>query len=378
MTSPAALTSAAIRQMANAFSASASATDRTERLIAVLQNSLNFHAAVVYQKRPASGEAPVFYSCGISPELAQHMTDRRLDPACVAGIESFINGVAAASKPRCSDLHGKICDTIDRLVWSAAFPVFCGSDADGVLILAWREHHELTTDQVELCETAATLIGVALRQDALIERETELATRRERARLARDIHDSATQAVTASVLYIEAADRALDTDPAAARASLGIAKRLTRETLAELRRSIWNLRSPLLQEGSFSDALDKIVQPLRSAGIACTVGVRGATSDIPANIGEAAISIAREAANNILQHSGAKTAEITLVVNPSSVLVSVTDDGAGMAEHVSDACFGLVGMEERAQSVGGSLRVSSCPGNGTRVEAYLPYGSVTD
>jgi signal transduction histidine kinase len=378
MTSPTALPSTVVRQMADAFSASISTKDRTERLVAVLQNSIDFHAAVVYQRRPASGEAPVIYPCGISPELAQHMADRRLDPACVAGIESFINGVAVAGKPRLSDLRGTVYHTLGRLVWSASFPVFCGPDFVGVLIVAWRDHRELRSDQVELCETAAALIGVALSQDALVERETERAIRRERARLARDIHDSATQAVTASVLHLEAADRALDTDPAAAHRALVVAKQLARDTLADLRRSIWDLRSSLLQERSFGDAIEKIAQRLRSAGIACAVGVRGATSDIPANTGEAAISIAREAANNTLRHSGAKSAEIMLVVTQSSVVVSVTDDGGGMAEHVSDACFGLVGMEERAHSVGGSLRVSSCPGNGTRVEAYLPYGSVTD
>ena len=257
MTTPTALTSTVVRQMAGELSASTSARDRTERVVAVLRESLDVHAAVVYQRHMVSGEAPMVYSCGISPELAQHMTDRRLDADRVAGLEAFINVVAVAGRPRLSDLRGTVYDTLDQLVWSAAFPVSCGTDVVGVLILAWREHVELTPDQLELCETAAALIGVALRQDALIEREAELATLRERARLARDIHDSATQAITASVLNIEAADRALDTDPAAARVALDTAKQLARDTLAELRRSIWNLRSGLLQERSFADALEK-------------------------------------------------------------------------------------------------------------------------
>ena len=378
MTTPTALTSTVVRQMAGELSASTSARDRTERLVAVLRESLDVHAAVVYQRHMVSGEAPMVYSCGISAELAQHMTDRRLDAERVAGLEAFINVVAVAGRPRLSNLRGTVYEKLDQLVWSAAFPVSCGTDVVGVLILAWREHVELTPDQLELCETAAALIGVALRQDALIEREAELATLRERARLARDIHDSATQAITASVLNIEAADRALDTDPAAARIALDTAKQLARDTLAELRRSIWNLRSGLLQERSFADALEKIAQPLRSAGIQCSVEVHGGTATIPAEMGEAAISIAREAASNVLRHSGARSAEIALVVTPASVVVSVTDNGKGMDERVSDSSFGLVGMEERAHSVGGSLRVSSYPGHGTRLEAYLPYGDITD
>ncbi len=364
--------------MASELSASTSARDRTERLVTVLRESLDVHAAVVYQRHTVSGEAPMVYSCGISPELAQHMTDRRLDPERVASLEAFINVVAVAGKPRLSDLQGTVYDTLDRLVWSAAFPVSCGTEVVGVLILAWRERMTLTPDQAELCETASALIGVALRQDALIEREAELATLRERARLARDIHDSATQAITASVLNIEAADRALDADPATARAALDTAKQLARDALAELRRSIWNLRSGLLQERSFADALDEIARPLRSAGIRCSVEVHGATATIPAETGEAAISIAREAASNVLRHSDAESAEIAFVIAPSGVVVSVTDNGKGMDEHVPDTSFGLVGMEERAHSVGGSLRVSSYRGHGTRLEAYLPYGNIRD
>lgn len=378
MTSATALTSTVVRQMAGELSASTSARDRTERLVAVLRESLSVHAAVVYQRRPVSGEAPMVYSCGISADLAQHMTDRQLDPERVAALEAFINVVAVAGRPRISDLQGTVYDKIDRLLWSVAFPVSCGTEVVGVLILAWREPVELTPDQADLCETASALIGVALRQDALIERESELATLRERARLARDIHDSATQAITASVLNIEAADRALESDPAAARQALDAAKQLARDTLAELRRSIWNLRSSLLQERSLHDALEKIAAPLRAAGIRCSVEVHGATGDIPAEIGEAAISIAREAASNVLKHSGAMSAEMVLVATVSGVIVSVTDNGKGMADSVSDGSFGLIGMEERAHSVRGSLRVSSYPGHGTRVEAYLPYGDPTD
>ena len=68
------------------------------------------------------------------------------------------------------------------------------------------------------------------------------------------------------------------------------------------------------------------------------------------------------------------TSEIALVVTASSVLVTVTDDGRGIGERPPERSFGLVGMEERAHSVGGRLRLSSYPGHGTRVEAYLPYG----
>lgn len=372
------LTSRVVRQMAGELSVSSSARDRTERLVAVLRESLGVHAAVVYERRRAGGSAPMVYSCGISDELARHMTDRRLDPERVSALEAFIDDVTVARAIRSTDLAGTVYESIDQLRWAASFPVPSGEDVVGVLILAWRGPVELSDEQIDLCETGAALIGVALRQDALLEREAELATLRERARLARDIHDSATQAITAAVINIEAADRALATDPGGARRGLDAAKQLARDTLAELRRSIWNLRSSLLQERSLADALEVIAQPLRSAGLRCVIDVHGATGEVPADTAEAAVSIAREAASNIVRHAGAANAEIALVVTLSSVVLTVVDDGRGLPGTVSEASFGLVGMEERAHSVGGTLRVSSYPGRGTRVEAYLPYGDSTD
>ena len=212
-----------------------------------------------------------------------------------------------------------------------------------------------------------------MRQDVLIERSAEVAVLQERARLARDIHDSVTQSVTAAVLNIEAADRALDDDPVAARQALVVAKQLARESLGDLRRSIWNLRTGIAEWRSLNEAIEDLIRPLRAAGVRCSIEVHGPAELIPAEIAGAAISIIRESASNILRHSGSATAQIVLEATVGSLAVTVNDDGVGIGEVTGEGSFGLIGMEERAQSVGGSLRVHSGPSRGTSVEAILPY-----
>jgi signal transduction histidine kinase len=368
------LSSDLIRRVANELSAASSARDRTEKVIAVLGEALNVRVALVYGRNVVAGGAPVVYSRGLSDELASRMTDREVDADLVARLESFVHVVAVARKPREASLAGSVYDQLDGLKWSASFPVCSGSEVVGVLIFAWPERRPLSQEQLDLCETAGALIGIALRQDVLIERNSEVAVLQERARMARDIHDSVTQAVTATVLNIEAADRALTEDPEAARRALGAAKQLARDSLVDLRRSIWNLRAGLTQWRSLSDSIKDVTQPLSEVGIDCRIEVHGQAEHVPVEIAAAALSIVRESASNILRHSRATAAEVQLIAASDSVTVTITDNGVGIGKTISEVSFGLIGMEERVQSVGGALNVRSWPGHGTRVEATLPYG----
>ncbi len=366
-----------IRRVAKELSAATSVHDRTESVVAALRESLKAQAAVVYQRRRVSSGAPMVYSSGLSEELARSMTDPAIQQNRVAGLESWVNVVAVSGRYRESELSGTLYDTIDGLKWAVSFPVSSGSDTVGVFILAWNTHPRLSPEHLDLCETAGALMGVALRQDALIERSSEVATLHERARLARDIHDSVTQSITAAVLNLETADRALDADPAAARHALTIAKQLARESLVDLRRSIWNLRSDLTHSRALADAIDDCAMRLRAAGIACNVEVHGATAAMPGETAEAVRSIAREALSNVLRHSQATSAEVAVIGSPTGITLTVTDDGIGIADVYCEGSFGLVGMQERAQSAGGTLRITSYPQQGTRLEVQLPYGKTT-
>lgn len=360
-----------LRPVTEAVSQQNSASERASAAVAALRAGIPFDAAVIYIRHHGPGESPMAYWWGISDELHQLMTDPTIDADMVHRLEVFVSATSLRSDGYVGDLRGTIYQETDGLEMAATFPLTPGNTALGILILAWKKWHRLSPEELEVCEMAASLMGVALQQDALIAARAEAAALRERARLARDIHDSVTQAVTAAVLNMEAADRELDGNTEAARHALNIAKQLARQGIADLRRAIWNLRSDLEKTRNLRSALDTVAQPLREAGIVTSTTVKGSVAKVPPDIAAAALSIAREASSNVLRHSKARSAEISLNIAAGVLTLAIVDNGLGFTGEPGEQSFGLIGMRERAQSVGGELYVGSRE-TGTRIEARLP------
>lgn len=192
----------------------------------------------------------------------------------------------------------------------------------------------------------------------------------ERARMAREIHDTLAQGFTGIVVQLEAAEDTLAEDPQDAVAHLVRAKALARQSLAEARRSVLALRpthgdAPLPER--LAAALAATVAP---AGVASTLScdaVWPLGSEREADL----LRIAQEALVNTVRHAGARTVAVQLRASPGAVELTVADDGRGFDIHTPSDGLGLRGMRERAARHGGRLEVASGPG-GTRVLAWLP------
>jgi len=244
----------------------------------------------------------------------------------------------------------------------------------GVLILAWRTPAPAMSDEEEaVCEAAASLIGAAIRAGVEVERGTEVAILRERARMARDIHDSVTQSITAIVLNLEAASRAEWRMPRSARLAIEGSLDVARAALVELRRSIWDLRMSDGIAQSMSERLTALAAPVLAAGIAIDVEVHGVSTNLPEDALATLASIAREALNNVLKHSAATRVELLVNIGQDQLTLAVTDNGVGATGPPGPGCFGISGMRERATSLGGTLAFSGIRGAGTRVECTLPF-----
>lgn len=353
--------------IARQLSSTASPQKRIADAVGHLAEVLGAQAAVVYQRSLVSGATPLIYSRGLSAETVGSMTTGSLAPR----LEAFVNVVAVAGRWRRSHLAGSLFDQNEGLRMAASFPVWSAGRVAGLLILAWQVENELSDDELVLSETAATLLGVALRDEQLTERGAERAVLRERSRLARDIHDSVTQSLTAVVLNLEAAKRELPrtTKPALA---IDSAISLARASLRDLRRSIWNLRAEVNRTRSLAESMEESAAPLRAAGINCAIEVHGSSDNLAEELLAAAMSIAREALANVLRHSRAQRAEVTIHISETQLSLSVTDDGVGVVDLPNPGSFGIVGMQERATGLGGMVRVTTFPGHGTRVECVLP------
>lgn len=217
---------------------------------------------------------------------------------------------------------------------------------------------------------------VASQTEALLAQSREAAVLEERTRLAREIHDTLAQGLTGVVVQLGAAQRALASAPEEGQEHLELAQRMARESLAEARRSVWNLRTPALERGDLSDALRSLTErPLR-AETQMTFELRGDPWPLPPGVESALLRVGQEALVNVAKHAGATEALIRLEYTPDDVRLTVRDNGVGFDAKVFDqhattlgpwGGFGLLGMRERVAALGGTLELVNADGAEVRV-----------
>lgn len=219
--------------------------------------------------------------------------------------------------------------------------------------------------------------GRALRKiDALSQRA--LAEVEERNRLAREIHDTIAQGLTAASLQLEVVEATLTTNPDRAAKATNRAQSIVRANLEEARRSVLELRAPLLGTEAFPAALTQLLKQAASdIGAAGSLQIEGTYRALPARIEHQLYRIAQEALHNAVKYASASHLFVRLHVQESQVFLSIADDGAGFepalaARGTGRGGFGLTGLGERARLMGGKLRIQSEPGEGTLVEVSVP------
>jgi signal transduction histidine kinase len=199
----------------------------------------------------------------------------------------------------------------------------------------------------------------------------------ERARLAREIHDTLAQQLTAVVLQLEAAEGLVGRDQERAQRALGTAREMARSALQEARRSVWDLRpTPLTATGLVAALAAEVDNWRERSGIAATFradGIRPPLTLSPA-AEVAVLRILQEALTNVARHSGAGRVEVRLRRADDAVRLTVMDDGCGFVtdRDARSGSFGLIGMAERARLAGGTLTVMSAPGEGTNLSVQVP------
>jgi len=209
---------------------------------------------------------------------------------------------------------------------------------------------------------------------SLLKAEREAVVLAERQRLARDIHDTLAQGFTGVVLNLEAASRALkkdNVDPALEH--IEHARSLAQAGLAEARLSVRALRPEALQQADLGNALQALLRKAEASGTLRTRFVSaGDKIPLPGEVESELLRIAQEGVTNILKHAGAQQVELSLAFGADSISLLIADDGAGFDPRAHHDGFGLLGMRERAERIGGRLLVTSMPTQGTRVETVIP------
>jgi signal transduction histidine kinase/ligand-binding sensor domain-containing protein len=199
----------------------------------------------------------------------------------------------------------------------------------------------------------------------------------ERARMARELHDTLLQSLAGLELQVDAISSQLDTSPGLVKQQLDRIRRQIQLDVSEARRSIWDLRSPALESRDLATALAQLGEVVTASSPArFEFVITGEPQRCPPKLEEHLLRVGREAVSNAARHAQATVVKLELAYAPDTVTLSVTDDGRGFdvqeAARLADGHWGVATMQERAEAIGGQLRVVSKPGAGTHLEMVAP------
>lgn len=256
-------------------------------------------------------------------------------------------------------------------------PMTIAGRLEGAIGLRYTHRRVFQTEEVELARALANQAMLMIRLAELSAQSREAAIIGERNRIARDIHDTLAQGFTGVIVQLEAAEDA-------ARRGLGreaehhvvMARNLARESLSEARRSVQALRPQPLEEGGLTDALRALFGKL-TEGVLLHVDFKvvGEPRALPAEWEANLFRIAQEVLTNVLRHAQASRMVATIAFTSDEVRLDFVDDGRGFDPTARSDGYGLLGMRERVDSMGGQMKVRSSNGCGATVLIRLPLAS---
>lgn len=259
-----------------------------------------------------------------------------------------------------------------------AVPIVCKSPFVGNLYLAEKEGGAIFTDDDE--ESLARFAGqaaIAIDNAYLHQQVADLAVAQERLRIAHEVHDGIAQVLGYVNTKVQAANAYLSQEkPEEAGAQLNELANAARDAYADLRESLVNLRTLPSAERSVSSVLEEYLDRWKASSGISTQLIIDPELRVPPSVELQLIRIVQEALTNVRKHARATAAKVDIRRRDSQIMASITDDGVGFNPDVRSRSdfprFGLSTMRERAESVGGRLRVLSTPGKGTTVAFELP------
>lgn len=201
----------------------------------------------------------------------------------------------------------------------------------------------------------------------------ELATTRERNRVAREIHDNLGHYLTVVNVQIEAAKTVMESQPAKAQDALNKAQRLTQEGLTAVRQSVSSLRESPLADLPLAVALQKLVAGSREAGLITELVIEGEPIVPDPNVDLTLYRAVQEGLTNIRKHARASRADIVLRYDPAQTTLLLKDNGVGSdTSQENNGRFGLIGIQERVQLLDGQMAVETAPNQGFQFTIILP------
>jgi PAS domain S-box-containing protein len=254
-------------------------------------------------------------------------------------------------------------------------PTMVGGEVKGFIGIRHGERPPYRPEEIELAQALAHQAMLAIQLNEFAEQSRQSAILEERNRMARDIHDTLAQGFTGVIVQLEAVEDAIACSRRKeANEHLRRASELARRSLNEARRSVHALRPQALQRGNFWEALKEIVKYTTAGTTLHTkFELRGRLRELPPIWQENLLRIGQEALTNALKYAHSRNFDTRLTFNTKQLCLELRDDGDGFKVKDRHDGLGLPGMRERAEQMGGTLRITSARGKGTKIVVTLPY-----
>ena len=257
-------------------------------------------------------------------------------------------------------------------------PIRRGERDLGIMTVFATESHFFERDEMDLFSSLADQLGIMIENDRLRQQAEQLSIVDERNRLARELHDSVTQALYSATLFAEAGQKQAQAgNMDKALIYLDDVLGTSRQALKEMRLLVHKLRPSTLEKEGLIRALDQRLKAVEGrAGIEQKLVVTGSQT-FPANVEETLYHIVIEALNNSLKHAQATAVSVIIEQTDDAVTLQVTDNGQGfeMEMAVSGGGLGLTSMQERITLKGGTIAINTAHGQGTTITAVLPINT---
>ncbi|RME88391.1 MAG: GAF domain-containing protein [Anaerolineae bacterium] len=257
-----------------------------------------------------------------------------------------------------------------------AIPLLSGENLIGVLSIATRREDVLDRRTIQLLAAVGTWAGLAIENARLHDDARRLAVLEERERIGMDLHDGVIQSIFGVGLSLENVYHLIEENPSQARRYIQKAIEDLNQTIRDLRAYILDLRPRHLGNESLMEGLKRLVTEYRVHTLrkAFLTGPQDDLSDLPQDRALALFHICQEALANAAKHAEAQRVDISVWTTSERVILEITDDGRGfdIEKATRSIGHGLANMQTRARSVGGDVDITSTPGEGTTVLAWVP------
>ncbi len=261
-----------------------------------------------------------------------------------------------------------------KLVRYAILPLYMRDTPLGVLLVDNPDSgRPITPETMHSLKLVADQAAIALGSTRLcIERAQRLAVEEERNRIAMEIHDTATQSLFGIVYTLDGCIKRMSEDPEEVRTKLVDLRAVASHTMNDLRHSVYEIWAGALTEAEFKAELESYLQKLGAPpSLAVEINILGSFAGLDMVVRRNLLRIAAEGLANIVKHSGAARATITLDLARPPVRLVIEDDGQGFEVRdgrPTSSGIGFMSIRERAQSIGAEARIDSRPGAGTRIQ----------